>query len=133
MKTVKAKAKPDITPRPLLELLAMIEPEDHPQLRDFEYEIDLAWEQFRQEHPVGLRQDALHFDMAAAGKDAAVCVVLAEKRYCTGKFAAYCDAFYGARHAKAKAWQAPPRLRQRARWSAPSLPVSGRSSPASSI
>lgn len=106
MKTVKAKAKPDITPRPLLELLAMIEPEDHPQLRDFEYEIDLAWEQFRKEHPLGLRQDELNFDMAAAGKDEGVCVVLAKKLYATGKFAAYCDSFYGESHAKAKAWQA---------------------------
>ncbi len=106
MKTVKAKAKPDITPRPLLELLAMIEPEDHPQLRDFEYEIDLAWEQFRQKHPLGLRQDELNFDMEAAGKDEGVCVVLAKKLYATGKFAAYCDSFYGESHAKAKAWQA---------------------------
>jgi hypothetical protein len=106
MKTVKAKAKPDITPRPLLELLAMIEPEDHPQLRDFEYEIDLAWEQFRKEHPLGLRQDELNFDMEAAGKDEGVCVVLAKKLYATGKFAAYCDSFYGESHAKAKAWQA---------------------------
>ena len=69
MKTAMAKAKSDITPRPLLELLAMIEPEDHRQLRDFEYEIDLAWEQFREEHPLGLRQDELNFDMEAAGED----------------------------------------------------------------
>jgi hypothetical protein len=106
MKTAKAKAKPDITPRPLLELLTMIEPEERPHLRDFEYEIDLAWEQFRKEHPLGLRQDELNFDMEAAGKDEGVCVVLAKKLYATGKFAAYCDSFYGESHNKAKAWQA---------------------------
>ena len=106
MKTAKAKAKSDITARPLLELLAMIEPEDHLQLRDFEYEVDLAWEQFRKEHPLGLRQDELNFDMEAAGQAEGVCVVLAKKLYATGKFVAYCNSFYGESHEKARAWQA---------------------------
>lgn len=106
MKTAKAKAKPEIIARPLLELLAMIEPEDHLQLRDFEYEIDLAWEQFRKEHPLGLRQDELNFDMEAAGRVEGVCVVLAKKLYATGKFVAYCNSFYGESHEKARAWQA---------------------------
>jgi len=104
MKTAKARAKAEIIPRPLLELLGMIEPEDYPERRDFEYEIDLAWEVFRKEHPLGLRQDELNFDMEAAGKDEDVCVVLARKLWATGKFAAYCNSYYGETHQKAKAW-----------------------------
>ena len=107
MKTAKAKAKAEIIPRPLLELLGMREPEDYSARRDFEYEIHLAWEVFRKEHPLGLRQDELNFDMAAAGRDEDVCVVLARKLYATGKFVAYCEAYYGEHHETAKAWRSP--------------------------
>ncbi|CAN5219239.1 hypothetical protein BH11CYA1_BH11CYA1_34860 [soil metagenome] len=97
-------ARVEIIPRPLLELVGMVAPEDNPQRRDFEYEIDLAWKVFRKENPLGLRQADLHFDMASAGKDEDVCAVLARKLWATGKFAAYCNAYYGESHNKAQAW-----------------------------
>jgi hypothetical protein len=105
MKAAKAKARTGITPRPLLELLRLPPPEDYSERRDFEQEMHLAWKQFRAEHPLGLRQDELNFDMEAAGKGERVGVRLARKLFATGKLAPYCDAYYGTDHAKAKAWQ----------------------------
>lgn len=105
MKTAKARARAEIAPRPLLELLRLPPPEDYSERRDFEQEMHLAWKQFRAEHPLGLRQDELNFDMAAAGKGERVGVRLARKLFATGKLAPYCDAYYGTDHAKARAWQ----------------------------
>lgn len=99
----KAKtAKADIVPRPLLELLGMRPPEDWSEKREFEYEMHLAWQQFKLEHPLGLPQADVNFDLNVQGD---VYETLARKLWATGKFAAHLNAHYGESHQSAPAWR----------------------------
>jgi len=96
------KAKAEIIPRPLLELLGLRPPEDFAEKRDFEYEIHKAWDVFRQEHPLGLSQAELnYFDLDVEGN---VYETLARKLFATGKFVDYLNAHYGESHSAAAAW-----------------------------
>lgn len=105
MKNAKAKHAGAIAPRPLLELLGMRAPEDYPQRRDFEDEVEEAWKQFRSEHPLGLSPAEVNHDLNV-GLDYAggVYEKLARKLFETGKFVAYLNAHYGESHKSAAAW-----------------------------
>jgi|GEM_PF-1665249 len=95
--------KADVEPRPLLELLGLRPPEDRPEKNDFEYEVHLAWEQFKREHPLGLHQDELRYiDLDVQGD---MFEKLARKLYATGKFIDYLNAHYGEDHHSSFAWK----------------------------
>src|SRR5580658_1255069 len=70
-------AAPDVV-RPLLQLLRIPEPEDTRSRRAYESELRVADDQYRDEHPLGLRQEEISFSLETADEVYAACAAKLE-------------------------------------------------------